>query len=157
MHARRSDIGADVRDRELILTRIFDAPAELVYRMWTEPEHIRAWLCPRGFTLPFSEGEQRVGGHWRSCMRTPDGHDLWLSGVYQELVPGKKITFTHAWEEGGKRGYETVVTISLEDIQGKTRLTLHQVVFESVESRDGHGGGWAECLDKLAEHLAKAA
>ena len=157
MHARRSDVGAEARDRELVLTRIFDAPAELVYRMWTEPEHIREWLCPRGFTIPSSEGEQRVGGRWRSCMRTPDGVDLWLSGVYRELVPGKKISFTHAWEENGKRGYETVVTISLEDVQGKTRLTLHQAVFESVASRDGHAGGWGECLDKLAEHLAKAA
>ena len=157
MNARRSDVGAEARDRELVLTRIFDAPAELVYKMWTEPEHIREWLCPRGFTIPSSEGEQRVGGRWRSCMRTPDGVDLWLSGVYQELVPGKKISFTHAWEENGKRGHETVVTISLEDVQGKTRLTLHQAVFETVESRDGHAGGWGECLDKLAEHLAKVA
>lgn len=141
-------------ERVLVLTRIFDAPAELVYKMWTDPKHIREWLCPRGFTLPHSEGEQRVGGRWRSCMRTPDGVDLWLSGIYKELVPGKKITFTHAWEEGGKRGHETVVTITLEDIQGKTRLMLRQELFESVESRDGHAGGWNECLDKLVERLA---
>ncbi len=156
MHARKSDIGPDAQERQLTISRVFDAPTELVYRMWTEPEHIREWLCPRGFTIPSSEGEQRPGGRWRSCMRTPDGVDLWLSGVYTELVPGKKIAFTHAWEEGGKRGHETVVTITLEDHEGKTLLTLHQGPFESVESRDGHGGGWGECLDKLAEHLAEA-
>lgn len=157
MHARKNEVGAVAQDRQLVITRVFDAPVSLVYRMWTDPEHIRQWLAPRGFTIPHSEGEMRQGGAWRSCMRTPDGKDLWLSGVYTELVPDKRIAFTHAWEDGGKRGHETVVTITLEGHEGKTRLTLHQAPFESVESRDGHGGGWGECLDKLAEHLAEAA
>lgn len=148
---------AAAKDRELVITRIFDAPVHLVYRMWTEPEHMQEWLAPRAFTVPHSEGEFKVGGRWRSCMRREDGLELWLSGVYTELVPDQRIAFTHAWEEGGKRGHETVVSITFEDLGGKTRLTLRQAEFDSAESRDGHGGGWAECLDKLAEHLAKAA
>jgi len=153
----RNESMVTAKDRELIITRIFDAPVHLVYRMWTEPEHMQEWLAPRTFTVPHSEGEFKVGGCWRSCMRREDGLELWLSGVYTELVPDKRIAFTHAWEEDGKRGHETVVTISFEDLKGKTKLTLHQAEFDSAESRDGHGGGWGECLDKLAEHLSKAA
>lgn len=145
------------KDRELVITRIFDAPPALVFKMWSEPEHIRQWLAPRGMTIPQSEGDFRPGGAWRSCMRTPDGAELWLSGVYREVVPDRKISFTHAWEEEGKRGHETIVTISLELLGKKTKLTLHQAPFDSVGSRDGHAGGWGECLDKLAEELAKAA
>ena len=145
------------KDRELVITRIFDAPPDLVFRMWTDPVHMKEWLAPRGFTVPHSEGEMRPGGAWRSCMRTADGAELWLSGVYREVVPDRKISFTHAWEEEGKRGHETVVTITLEPLGKKTKLTLRQAPFESVGSRDGHGGGWGECLDKLAEHMAEAA
>lgn len=148
---------AAAKDRELVIIRIFDAPVHLVYRMWTEPEHMKEWLAPRAFTVPHSEGEIKVGGRWRTCMRREDGLELWLSGVYIELVPDKYIAFTHAWEEDGKRGHETVVTISFENLKGKTRLTLRQAEFDSIESRDGHGGGWGECLDKLAEYLAEGA
>ncbi len=147
---------APAKERELLITRIYDAPVSLVWQAWTEPEHIVQWLAPRGMTLPHSSGELRVGGAWRSCMRKPDGGELWLSGVYRELVPEKRLSFTHAWEDGqGKRGHETLVTVTLEPIGKKTKLTLHQALFDSVESRDGHVGGWSECLDKLREHLAE--
>ncbi len=101
------------KDRELVISRIFDAPPGLVFKMWTDPVHMKEWLAPRGFTVPYSEGEVRPGSAWRSCMRTPDGTELWLSGVYREVVPDRKISFTHAWEETGKRGHETIVTITL--------------------------------------------
>src|SRR5579863_5935762 len=86
-------------DRELTITRVFDAPPSLVFKMWTDPEHMKQWAAPRGFTVTHGEGEMRPGGRWRSCMRTPDGAELWLSGVYREIVPNRKISFTHAWEE----------------------------------------------------------
>lgn len=146
------------KDRELVITRIFDAPPALVFKMWTDPEHMKRWAAPRGLTVTHGEGEMRPGGAWRSCMHTPTGEDLWLSGVYQEIVADRKISFTHAWEDGdGERGHETLVTVTLEPLGRKTKLTLHQAVFDSVDSRDGHGGGWGESLDKLAEHLAEAA
>jgi len=156
MVARNSDV-TGAKDRELVITRVFDAPPSLVFKMWADPEHMKRWAAPRGFTVTHGEGEMHPGGHWRSCMRSPDGQDLWLSGVYREIVPDRKISFTHAWEDGkGRRGHETIVTITLEPLGRKTRLTLHQAVFDSVGSRDGHGGGWGESLDKLAEHLAEA-
>jgi uncharacterized protein YndB with AHSA1/START domain len=151
----RSSSVATSKDRELVITRIFDAPPSLVFKMWTDPEHMKRWAAPRGLTVTHGKGEMRPGGAWRSCMHTPAGEDLWLSGVYQEIVPDRKISFTHAWEDGnGKRGHETLVTITLVEHAGKTKLTLHQAVFDSVASRDGHDGGWGESLDKLAEELA---
>lgn len=140
-------------DRMLVLTRIFDAPRELVFEAWTKPEHLNRWCAPKGFTIPHSEGDIRPGGFWRTCMRTPDGFDCWLSGTYREIEPPEFIRFTHAWEEDGKRGHETVVTIRLTPYGQKTKLMLEQGLFDSKPSRDGHRGGWSECLDRLAELL----
>jgi uncharacterized protein YndB with AHSA1/START domain len=142
-------------DRVLVVTRVFDAPRSLLFRAWTRKEHLDRWCAPRGFTIPYSEGELRPGGAWRCCMRSPDGAEHWLSGIYREVVEDELLVFTHAWEdERGKRGHETVVTVRFADQGGKTKLTFHQAIFDSVEARDGHAGGWTECLDRLGEHLA---
>jgi uncharacterized protein YndB with AHSA1/START domain len=88
-------------------------------------------------------------------MRDPDGGDHWLGGVYREVVPHKLIVMTHAWDdENGRPGAETVVTVRFEDLGERTKVTLEQTGFDSDESRDGHRGGWSECLDILGEHLA---
>jgi uncharacterized protein YndB with AHSA1/START domain len=139
----------------LVLTRVFDAPVELVWRAWTESEHLAKWSAPRGYTIPHGESDLRVGGKWRCCMRDPDGGELWLGGVYREIVPHKLLVMTHAWDdESGRPGPETTVTVRLEDLGGRTRITLEQTGFDSEQSREGHRGGWSECLDLLAEHLA---
>ncbi|MGA9852409.1 MAG: SRPBCC domain-containing protein [Gammaproteobacteria bacterium] len=154
MNTRKNDPAVAPEDRVLVITRIFDAPPSLVFKAWTEKKHIGQWLAPRAFTIPHSEGEVRPGGHWRSCMRKPDGTELWLGGAYREVIESQRLVFTHAWDEpDGTRGHETVVTVTFEDYDGKTRLTLYQTIFKSVESRDGHRGGWNECLDRLAEYL----
>ena len=87
-------------------------------------------------------------------MRAPDGQELWLGGIYREIVANRLLVMTHAWDDGGKPGHETLVTVRFADLGAKTRVTLEQTGFDSVESRDGHRGGWSECLDILAEHLA---
>jgi uncharacterized protein YndB with AHSA1/START domain len=143
---------------ELVIHRIFDAPRELVFRMWTEQEHLTRWCCPKGFTITFSEGDIRSGGAFRTCMRSPEGEDNWLIGKYLELVAPEKIVFTHAWQDAdGTSGPQTVVSISLSDNKGKTELTLHQARFTSQASRDGHAGGWNETLDNLDSHIAAVA
>ena len=136
------------------MTRVFDAPRSLVFQAWTRKEHIDRWLAPRGFTIPSSEGDLRPGGRWRCCMVSPQGVEHWLSGTYREIVENELLIFTHAWEEDGKRGHETLVTVRFADHGGKTRVTFQQGTFASVESRDGHAGGWGECLDILADYLA---
>ena len=156
MDARNSLARAPASDT-LVITRVLDAPRHLVFQAWTQKEHLDQWSAPRGFTIPYSEGDLRPGGKWRCCMRAPDGKELWLGGVYREIVAGELLVMTHAWDEDGGRTPETVVTVRFADEGRKTRLTIEQTGFDSVESRDGHQGGWSECLDILAEHLAAMA
>jgi uncharacterized protein YndB with AHSA1/START domain len=153
--AQRKIPGAASAERELVLTRLFDAPRSLVYKAWTEPERMAKWSCPRGFTITHQEGDFRPGGAWRTCMRSPAGEDMWLGGVYREIVEDELLVFTHAWDDAdGKPGHETLVTVKLEDAGGKTRMLFRQGVFATVESRDGHREGWTECFDILDELLA---
>ena len=92
------------------------------------------------------------GGRWHVTMRTPDGHDRGLGGEYREIVPMRRLVMTHVWEdEGGRPGPQTLVTVSFEDLGGRTRVTLVQSGFDSEDARKGHEGGWSECLDILAE------
>jgi uncharacterized protein YndB with AHSA1/START domain len=142
-------------ERTLTLERVFDAPIDLVWRCWTEKEHLDQWSRPRGFTITESEGGLRAGGKWHATMRTPDGHDLGLGGEYLEIVPFRRLVMTHAWDdERGRPGHQTIVTVTFEALGQRTRVALVQTGFDSNESRSGHEGGWNECLDILAEHLA---
>jgi uncharacterized protein YndB with AHSA1/START domain len=141
---------------ELVITRTFDAPRDLVFKLWTDPEHLKHWGSPKELTVPVSESDIRPGGKYRVVMRAPDGSEYKLSGTYREIVPPERIVFTHAWDEDdGKPGPETLVTVTFEDAgKDKTKLTLHQTGFASVESRDAHREGWNSQLDNLAEYAA---
>jgi uncharacterized protein YndB with AHSA1/START domain len=141
---------------KLTLTRIFAAPRALVFAAWTQPRHMKQWSAPHGFTIPVSKGDLRPGGKWRACMVSPQGEQLWLHGVYREVVPNERLVFTHTWAESdGGSGHETVLTVRFSDLGRKTKVVLTQAGFDSVESRDGHRGGWSQCLERLAELLAK--
>lgn len=143
---------SDNADAELYIDRVFDAPRELVFEAWTNRTHLDRWSCPRGFTMPVSEGEIRNDGWFRACMRSPEGEDHWVSGSYREVRPPEKIVFTHAWDdENGRRGGETLVTVTFDAVsRDKTRMRFHQAFFTSRQSRDGHAEGWTESFDKLA-------
>lgn len=140
---------------ELTLTRVYDAPRALVFRMWVEPDHMRIWSCPRGFTIPEAEGEPVApGATFRVRMRGPDNVDHVLRGRYIDVNPVERLSFTHRWEEDGTLSPETIVTVRLEETpDGRTKLTLHQGFFANAAIRDGHEGGWTQSLDKLAEYL----
>ena len=146
----------NIRSDGFALTRVFDAPIDLVWRCFTEQEHLAKWSAPRGYTITTGEGDLRVGGEWRCCMRDPNGAEHWLGGVYREIVPHQLLAMSHAWEENGKPGPETLVTMRLEDLGGRSKVTLEQTGFASDGERAGHREGWSECLDLLAEHLAGA-
>src|SRR5256886_8145495 len=81
----RNSAAAPAAERELIIRRTFDAPRALVFRVWTEPQHLAQWSCPRGFTMTENSGELRVGGAFAACMRSPEGSDHRLRGVYREI------------------------------------------------------------------------
>jgi uncharacterized protein YndB with AHSA1/START domain len=155
--ASATDLAAD--DRVLVITRIFDAPRELVWRAWTDPELAIRWYGPRDYPGTYIEGDLRPGGKWRGCLRgTATGEELWQGGVYREIVPNERLVFTFAWDEEGERGQEMLVTLTFEDAgedagAGKTRFTLRQEVFASVEERDGHNYGWNSTFDRLQDVL----
>ena len=151
-----NDRGRDEAASTLEIVRVFDAPRDLVYQAWTDPERMAQWAAPHGYTITHNEGEIRPGGAWRSCMRSPEGEDLWLGGVYRDVVENELLVFTHAWDDAeGKTGRETLVTVAFEDEEGGTRMTFRQSGFESVADRDGHRDGWSQGFERLAGILSR--
>ena len=164
---------ARIEDREVVITRTFDAPRALVFRAFTEPRHVARWWGPRGMANPVCEMDVRPGGAYRIVMRSPDGIDYPLRGVYREVVPPERIVFTADTSEhppewhaamarhrGGAPAGELVMTVLFEDAGGKTRVTIRNR-FESNADRDAHfemgmREGWSLSLDRLDEVLATA-
>ncbi|MBV7517607.1 SRPBCC domain-containing protein [Ensifer sp. ENS12] len=145
-NATRKDIGLEI-------VRDFEAPVSLVFKVWSTPEHMLRWWGPRDFTPHSVTMDFRPGGAWRACIRSPEGQDYWMSGVYREVREPEKLVFTFAWDEDGEPGADTLVTVSFADIGGRTRLTFQQTPFETVEERDSHQEGWGECLERLKDYL----
>lgn len=142
----------------IAITRVFDAPRSLLFKMWIEGKHLANWSAPRGFTIPTAKSDVRPGGAWRCCMRSPDGVDYWVGGVYREIVEPERLVFTHAFDDNqGNSEPETLVTVTFAEERGKTRMTFRQTGFGSMRSRDEHAAGWNECFDRLAEHLKELA
>jgi uncharacterized protein YndB with AHSA1/START domain len=145
-------------NRELTITRVFDAPRQLVFEAWIDPQHLVQWSGPEGFTSHQDYFDASPGGAYRVCLRGPDGTEHWIRGIYREVVVNEKLVFTHAWEdETGALSPETLVTITFADQDGGTLLTLRQGVFTTEESRDGHADGWSGSLDRLDRHLSSLA
>lgn len=142
-------------ERELIITRVIDAPRALVYRAWTQPEHLARWWGPQGFTTIHCEMDPRVGGAYRFGMRSPQGTDYWKRGVFRELREPERIVFTFAWENAdGTLRHELLTTITLDEQDDGTRLTLQQTGFDTTEWRDDHHQGWSSTLERLAKYIA---
>ena len=155
MDARTSTV-AEAGERELVITRIFDAPRHLVFQAWTEPDRVARWWGPQGFATVYCDMDVRLGGTFRVCVRSPAGVEQWKQGVYREVSAPERLVFTFAWEDAnGEPGHETVVTVTFAEHGGKTKLTLHQAVFETVEACNDHQRGWTSTLQCLAEYLAE--
>ena len=142
-------------DRVLKVTRVFDAPRKLVFDAWTQPEHIANWWGPRGFKSTVLKSELRSGGAYRIHMLGPDG-DHWTQGIYREVAPPERLVMEGSWADanGNPTRPATTLTLLFEDLGGKTRLTLHNAIFESATARDMHNSGWTSSLDCLGEYLA---
>jgi uncharacterized protein YndB with AHSA1/START domain len=141
-------------ERELTITRVFNAPRSLVFKVWTQPEHFSRWLGPKDFTTIGCQMNVQVGGMYRACIRSPEGNDHWMQGVYREITQPERLVFTFAWEdENNQPKHETLVTVTFEEHNNKTLMTFQQAIFESIESRDSHNTGWSECFDRLATYL----
>ncbi|HKD21656.1 MAG TPA: SRPBCC family protein [Rhizomicrobium sp.] len=142
-------------DRELVLTRLIDAPREKVFRCWTDPKLLKQWFAPLPYTTPHAELDVRPGGSNLIVMKSPEGQEMPNRGVYLEVVPGKRLVFTNAytsaWEPSDKP-FMTVI-LTFEDEGGKTRYTA-RVKHWSVADRETHEKmgfhqGWGQCADQL--------
>ena len=143
---------------ELRLSRVFDAPRELVFRLWTNPAHLARWWGPKHHPAESISMDPRPGGAWSAVLRsTETGKALRHGGIIREIEPPGRLAFTFTWENHDGEPLESLVTITLADQDGRTAMHLHQIPFHSAESRDGHNEGWSSAFDRLEEHLAAAA
>jgi uncharacterized protein YndB with AHSA1/START domain len=147
-----TDTEVTVGDRELTITRIFDAPRALVFEAWSEPKHLMRWFAPNNFTVPACEMDFRAGGKFRLCMRG-FGNDHWMNGAFDEVVKPERIVWTSRLDNDTN---EVVTTATFTDLGEKTRLTVHQTYSIETDSTRGARQGWTETLDHLAEYLAAA-
>jgi uncharacterized protein YndB with AHSA1/START domain len=145
---------APIAERELAITRTFEAPRELVFRMWTDPAHVARWWGPHHFTNPVCEVDARVGGAILIHMRAPDGADHPMTGRFLEIAPPERLVFTTAVDSAdGERLLEGHTTVTFAEHGGKTTLTLNTraVGFAAVAARmlEGMQAGWTQSLEKL--------
>ena len=138
---------------ELVLTRTFNAPRELVFKVWTDPKHLAQWWGPHGFTTKIREMDVRPGGAWRYAMRGPDGNDYPFDGVYLDVKEPERLVFDGTIHGSSEQRVWTEVTFA--DREGKTEVTVRQLyLFESEITRTGARIGWTQQLDRLEEFLA---
>jgi uncharacterized protein YndB with AHSA1/START domain len=143
-------------DREIAMTRVFDAPRALVFEAWTTPEHVSQWMLgPEGWSMPVCEIDLRPGGRWRMVWRKEDGSEMDMGGEYREVAPPERVVNTEAW---GGDWPETVNTVVFtEDDDGRTTVTL-TVLYPSMQARDaaaatGMREGANMSFGRLAERL----
>ncbi|KFL26717.1 polyketide cyclase [Devosia sp. 17-2-E-8] len=152
---------AENTNRELVLTRLIDAPRERVFAAWTQPDLLKQWFAPRPWSTPVAELDVRTGGWNYVVMRDQDGNDYPNRGMYLEVVPNEKIVFTDAytgdWQPSDKPFFTAVLTF--EDEGGKTRYTArarHWTVEDrQMHEKMGFHEGWGMCADQLEELLKR--
>jgi len=138
----------------LEITRVFDAPPERVFSLWSNPEHVKRWWHPNGFATAAFEMDFREGGRYRYCIRRGT-IDSWAHGVYREISAPDRLVFTFRWDSGDAlHDADTLVTVTFKAQGDKTLLTFRQEPFASLERRDAHAIGWGQVLDSLAELIA---
>jgi uncharacterized protein YndB with AHSA1/START domain len=146
-------------EREITLTRVFDAPRAMVFRAWTDAAQLVQWWGPKGFTNPVCEFDARVGGTIRIHMRSPDGSIYPMNGEIREIIPPQRLVFTNnALDAAGHAIIEGLTTVTFAEEGGKTRLTLHTrgsaMTEQAVGYLKGMEMGWTQSIDKLQAFIA---
>ncbi len=138
-------------DREVVVTRVVNAPRRLVFAAWTEPRHLQRWLIgPDGWSMPVCEIDLRPGGRWRYVYRKPSGTEMTLTGSVIEVVPPERLVTTESW---GAEWPETVNTVVLTESGGRTTITL-TITYVSKEARDAAlGTGAMDGMDQSFQRL----
>lgn len=143
------------QDNILVLERLVAGPPEAVFDAWTKPELLSKWWGPEGFTVPEHSLDVRIGGAWRTVMRSPEGGRHIVSGVYRAVERPRRLAFTWAWDQDdGSRGHETEVTVEFLPRDGGTLVRLTQAAFLEKEHRDNHELGWTSSFNDLERLFA---
>lgn len=144
---------------DLLITRTFQAPRELVWKAWTDPQMLMQWICPHNFTVLFAENDLRVGGSWKTGMRSAEGEEYMMSGVYQEISPPWRLVMTHVWNENSHENMpvrETLITVELFELEGRTTMAFRHAGLPTIEIRDDHRIGWNGAFDHLNEFALRS-
>ncbi len=144
--------------KELTITRTFNANREMVFKMWTDPEHVSKWYGPKGFSITECKIDLRPGGEWLAQMKSPDGKVYPSKGFYKEIVPSEKLVFLFPshFDENGNSQVEMLNTVTLIEKEGKTKMTLHIVEVKTIPGvvpLKGLDYAWGQSFDKLAAVL----
>lgn len=151
-------MSAQLADDELLIQRTFDAPAALMFDLWTDPTHFKNWMGPGDHECRHSEMDLRIGGAYRGMIYSPTHGESWFGGVYREIERPTRLVFTFKWDTGPSVAMETLVTITFrEEADGRTTMTFHQSPFLDVERRDSHIGGWTSAFNKFGDYAEKLA
>ncbi len=139
----------------LRISRVVDADPGTVFRAWTDPKHLMRWACPEGATVGEAQVDLRVGGRYRLRIEGAEGEVHTATGVYREIDPPRRLSYTWDWEEAEHRmGVETLVTVELSDLGDSTEIVLTHEGFPAPEAREGHDQGWTSCVVQLERFLA---
>lgn len=155
-------------DNDIVVTHVFDAPRDLVFKAFMDPDRIRRWWGPRDYTIIHCTIDPRPGGTFHYCMRSPEGTDFWGIATYRELVPGERIAFDDSFSDAegnivpaqhygmtGNWPLKVPTTISLTEDAGRTTLTLRiSRTPDNDAERELSKGGWVESFNRLNEYLS---
>lgn len=150
---------AALPDPALVLTRSFDAPRDLMFRVWTDPKHVAKWWGPHGFTIPRCELDLRPGGELRIDMLAPDGMVYPMTGVFQEVVEPERLVFrSAALDDEGDPLFETMNVVTFSEEHGRTGVTVTLYVVRSTPEAAPHLGGmeigWNQQMERLEAYVA---
>jgi uncharacterized protein YndB with AHSA1/START domain len=150
----KNDAFIKVGERDLTITRVFNAPRELVFKAWTKPEHLTRWFKPKGCTLPKCEMDFRAGGVFRFVIRGENGKDYPFNGEFVEIVEPSRIVFKGNIHD--VPGQNVFTTVTFAEFEGKTKLTVHQTYTLESDATRGAPTGWSQTLDHLEKFLITA-
>ena len=160
-----NDISTLEKQKTITIKRTFNLPLTTIWKAWTEPESFKKWWGPEGYTCPYCKIDFNVGGKYLNSMKGPDGKEIWSTGTYSEIVPREKIVYTDSFADSngkivpasfynmaGEWDLELVVTVTFEEVNGKTNMTLRHAGLP-VEISDDCIKGWQSSFDKLEKNV----
>jgi uncharacterized protein YndB with AHSA1/START domain len=157
---------------EFVISRVFNAPRNVVYRSWAEPDELQKWFGPKDVSIFYSKGEVKPGGTYHYAMRTPDGQEMWGRWVFREIVPPERLVWVNSFsdKDGGVTRHpmaptwpaEMLTTVTFDDEGGKTRVTVRWIPIDATEEErntfiagmEGMKGGWTGTFERFDDYLA---